>query len=71
MTLEERIAKVNAIQGRRYQRLYGVARSIAAEGIARHFDACDRHNVEPDTSAIREIIDDAQVGRAVYKENAP
>jgi hypothetical protein len=68
VTLLERIQLTNRIQGRRYQRLTGTARTIATTGITRHFHACDRHGVEPDTAAIREIIDDALAGRAVYAE---
>lgn len=68
MTLTDRIAEICPIQGRRYERLGGDARDIATRGIRRHFDACDRHGVEPDRTAIREIIDDALAGRAVFEE---
>lgn len=68
MTLLDRIATVNSIQARRYQRLSGRALEIATHGIIRHFNACDRYGVDPDTSALREIIDDALDGRAVYSE---
>jgi hypothetical protein len=34
----------------------------------RHLRACDRMDVNPDTSAVREIIDDALNGRRVYAE---
>lgn len=68
MTLTDRIASINSIQARRYSRLSGVALDIATRGIIRHFDACDRHGVDPDASAIREIIDDALAGRAVFAE---
>lgn len=70
MTLTDRIAEVCPIQSRRYTRLAELARIIARDGIIRHFDACDRFGVEPDKSAIREIIDDAREGRAVYAEIA-
>jgi hypothetical protein len=68
MTLTDRIATVCPIQARRFDRLTGTARTIATGGIYRHFDACDRYGVEPDKGAIREIIDDALAGRAVYLE---
>lgn len=68
MTLAERIAEVCPIQGRRYERLGGVARDIATRGIRRHLNACDRWGIEPDRAAIREIIDDALCGRAVFEE---
>ena len=41
---------------------------IATEGIIRHLAACDRMDVNPDISAIREIIDDALSGKRVYAE---
>lgn len=68
MTLADRIAEVCPVQGRRFDRLEGLARTIATGGIFRHLDACDRIGVEPDAGAIREIIDDALNGRAVYLE---
>ena len=68
MTLADRIAEVCPVQGRRFARLSDLARIIATAGIYRHLDACDRYGVEPDKSAIREIIDDALAGRAVYLE---
>lgn len=68
MTLTERIESVDRIQARRYSRLSGTALEIATKGIVRHFNACDRYGVDPDTSAIREIIDDAWEGRAVFEE---
>jgi hypothetical protein len=71
MTLIERIALVDTIQARRFQRLWGRPKEIATEGIRHHFQACDRLGVEYDRSAIREIIDDALNGRAVYRENVP
>ena len=43
---------------------------IATEGIIRHLAACDRMDVNPDISAVREIIDDALNGRRVYAEAA-
>ena len=43
---------------------------IATQGILRHLRACDRMDVNPDTSAVREIIDDALNGRRVFAETA-
>lgn len=71
MTLTERIATLEPATARKYARLEGVAREIATEGIIRHFNACDRNDVEPDKLAVREIIEDALAGRAVYKEDVP
>ena len=71
MTIQERIAALGRqgeIQARRYGRLPDHARIIAHEGIIRHFNACDRAGVEPDVCAVREIMDDALEGRAVYAE---
>ncbi len=68
LPLEERILKIDHIQARRFSKLTGVALEIASEGIMRHLRACDRMDVNPDTSAVREIIDDALNGRRVYAE---
>lgn len=68
MTLTDRIADLCPIQARRYGRLSGTSLAIATVGIQRHFDACDRTGVEPDVGAVREIIEDALEGRAVYTE---
>lgn len=75
MTLTDRIAitgsrREGPIQARRYARLSGEALAIATAGITRHFAACDRAGVAADGCAIREIIDDALNGRAVYAENS-
>lgn len=69
LTLDDYLTMLDRIQGRRFGRLPPRAREIAEAGIIRHLDACKRHNVEPDVSAVREIIDDALEGRAVYLEN--
>ena len=47
--------------------LRGAARA-RDEGIIRHLKACDRMDVNPETSAVREIIDDALNGRRVFAE---
>jgi hypothetical protein len=68
LPLDERILRIDHIQARRYSKLTGVALEIATEGIMRHLKACDRMDVNPDTSAVREIIDDALNGRRVFAE---
>ena len=68
LPLDERILRIDHIQARRYSKLGGVTREIATQGILRHLRACDRMDVNPDTSAVREIIDDALNGRRVYAE---
>lgn len=68
LPLDERILRIDHIQARRYSKLGGVALEIATEGIIRHLRACDRMDVNPDTSAVREIIDDAVNGRRVFAE---
>ena len=66
--LTEQIAAIDRCQARRFDRLTDEARVIAAAGITRHLEACRRMGVEPGLDAIREIIDDAKEGRAVYAE---
>lgn len=68
MTLLERLRDIDPIQARRYERLSGRAEEIAYHGIVRHFNACDRNGIDPDVAAVREIIDDALNGRAIYAE---
>ena len=68
MALDERILRIDHIQARRYSKLSGVALELATQGILRHLRACDRMDVNPDTSAVREIIDDALNGRRVFAE---
>ncbi len=68
LPLDERILRIDHIQARRYSKLTGIALEFATEGIIRHLRACDRMDVNPDTSAVREIIDDALNGRRVYAE---
>jgi len=70
LPLDERILRIDHIQARRYSKLGGVALEIATQGILRHLRACDRMDVNPDTSAVREIIDDALNGRRVFAETA-
>jgi hypothetical protein len=66
--LEERLKKIDHIQARRFSKLNGGSLVIATEGIIRHLRACDRMDVNPDISAVREIIDDALNGRRVFAE---
>jgi hypothetical protein len=70
LPLQERITKVDLTQASRFGRLTGTALEIATEGIIRHLAACDRQDVWPDKSAIREIIDDALNGKRIYAEAA-
>jgi hypothetical protein len=70
LPLSERLQRTAHIQARRFSKLAGPPLEIATEGIIRHFAACDRMDVNPDISAIREIIDDALNGRRIYAEAA-
>jgi hypothetical protein len=70
MTLQERILQIDHIQARRYAKLTGETMEIATEGIIRHLRACVRMDVNPDASAVREIIDDAINGRRVFAETS-
>ncbi len=68
MTLQDRILQIDHIQARRFSKLNGEPLDIASEGIIRHLRACARMDVNPDASAVREIIDDALNGRRVFAE---
>ncbi len=69
MTLQDRILQIDHIQARRFSKLEeGDTLEIASEGIIRHLKACARMEVNPDASAVREIIDDALNGRRVFAE---
>ena len=68
LPLNERLLRIDHIQARRYSKLTGMPLEIATEGIVRHLKACDRMDVNPETSAVREIIDDALNGRRVFAE---
>ena len=70
MTLQERILQIDHIQARRYAKLAEDTMEIATEGIIRHLRACVRMDVNPDASAVREIIDDAINGRRVFAETS-
>lgn len=70
MTLQDRILQIDHIQARRFSKLSGVTLEIATEGIIRHLRACAKMDVNPDASAVREIIDDALNGRRVYAETS-
>lgn len=68
LPLNDRLQRIDHIQARRYSKLSGIPLEIATQGILRHLRACDRMDVNPDTSAVREIIDDALNGRRVFAE---
>ena len=68
LPLSDRLLRIDHIQARRYSKLTGGTLEIATEGIVRHLRACDRMDVNPETSAVREIIDDALNGRRVFAE---
>ena len=70
MTLQDRILQIDHIQARRFSKLTGDSIDIATEGIIRHLRACVRMEVNPDASAVREIIDDALNGRRVFAETS-
>jgi hypothetical protein len=70
MTLQDRILQIDHIQARRYSKLTGDPADIATQGIIRHLRACARIEVNPDASAVREIIDDALNGRRVFAETS-
>ncbi len=70
LPLKERLLRIDHIQARRFSKLNGAAVDIATEGILRHLRACDRMDVNPDVSAVREIIDDALNGRRIFAETA-
>jgi hypothetical protein len=68
--LHDRILNIDHIQARRFLKLNGPTLDIASEGIIRHLKACERMDVNPDASAVREIIDDAMNGRRVFAETS-
>ena len=70
MTLQERILQIDHIQARRFTKLTGDCIDIATQGIIRHLRACARMDVNPDASAVREIIDGlvAGFGAPVYAQ---
>lgn len=70
ITLQDRILQIDHIQARRFMKLTGATLEIATEGIIRHLRACARMDVNPDASAVREIIDDALNGRRVFAETS-
>jgi len=70
ITLQDRVLQIDHIQARRFSKLGGDSLEIATEGIIRHLRACARMDVNPDASAVREIIDDALNGRRVYAETS-
>lgn len=69
-SLEEVIRDMDPYLAKRFTRLGGSPREIAELGILRHLAACERVPIQPDFRAIREIIDDAINGQAVYAQAA-
>ena len=63
--------RIDHIPARRLSKLNGLAMEIATEGIVRHLKACDRMDVNPETSAVREIIDDALSQMVAYMDAHP
>lgn len=70
MTIQDRLLQIDHIQARRFSKLSDEAAAIATEGIIRHLRACAKMDVNPDASAVREIIDDALNGRRVFAETS-
>ena len=70
MSLQDRVLQIDHIHARRFSKLTGDTLEIATEGIIRHLRACVRMDVNPDASAVREIIDDALNGRRVFAETS-
>jgi hypothetical protein len=70
-TLDEIIRELDPYLAKRLARLNGTPREIAELGIVRHLAACDRVAMQPDFRAVREIIDDALNGQAIYAQAAP
>jgi|GEM_PF-5584469 len=68
LTLRERINQIDPIQLRKFDKLKGTALQIASEGIIRHLKACDRMGVRPEPSTLREICDDALLGKRIFAE---
>lgn len=68
LTLKERIYQIDPIQARKFEKLSGAALEIASEGIIRHLKACARMEVLPEPSSLREIIEDANMGRRIFAE---
>jgi hypothetical protein len=69
--IQERVFQIDESEARRFAKLDPEALDIATEGIVRHFEACKNMGVRPDVSAIREVIEDATNGRAIYAEPDP
>ena len=66
--LYERILRIDRIQARRFGQLTGLALEIAVGGIIRHLKACERMGVEPEMTALREIMDDGIGGRSTWEK---
>lgn len=70
ITLNDRILQIDFFQAKRFAKLRGASLEIASEGIIRHLRACARMDVNPDASAVREIVDDALNGRRIFAETS-
>lgn len=68
VNLHDTLQVIDFTQAKRYAKLNINSKVIANEGIIRHLRACTKVGCSPDTSAIREIIDDAIVGKSIYAE---
>jgi hypothetical protein len=68
--IESYLESIDRVQARRYAQLSGQALEIANDGLRRHLRACDRMEIHPDSSAIREIIDYALSGRQIVIRGA-
>jgi hypothetical protein len=66
--LYERILRIDRIQARRFGQLTGLALEIAVGGIIRHLQACERMEVQPEMTALREIMDDGIGGRSTWEK---
>lgn len=66
LPLADRLDTIDHGQARRFCKLDGVPLELATKSITEHLAACDRMNVAPDPSAIRECIDDALKGRRTF-----
>lgn len=67
--VQEILDDFDHIQARRYRNLEGRPKQIATAGIIRHIRATRRMNLALDSNAIREIIEDAIYGRAIFAQN--
>lgn len=62
----EYIYSLDKKQGRKFKRLEGDALETSRVGIIRHLMSCLNMSVKPDPQAMKEIMEDASNGRAVF-----